>query len=181
MIAMRITTIRSGQFTLRSFRKGDEDSIIEHINNVKIARATLTMPHPYTMKDALSWIDHTQKARRKRKTTEINFAIDEGGRVIGGLGLSDMDGHDAEIGFWLGEKYWGQGIMTAAVEAVSRYAFTELRLSRVHAYTFLSNKASARVLVKAGYRYEGRLRRHVVKHGRRRDCLLFAIESNPGD
>lgn len=81
----------------------------------------------------------------------------------------------------MGERYWGQGIATAAVKAVTRYAFTELRLNRVHAYTFPSNRASSRVLEKAGYRYEGRLRRHAVKDGRRRDCLLFAIESTPGD
>jgi len=174
-------TIRVAGFAIRPYRKGDEHSIVENINNTKIARATLTIPYPYTMADALSWIDQSLKARRRRNKTEINFAIDKGGRVIGGIGLGEIDGHDAEIGYWLGERYWGQGIATAAVKAVTRYAFTELRLNRVHAYTFPSNRASSRVLEKAGYRYEGRLRRHAVKDGRRRDCLLFAIESTPGD
>lgn len=146
---------------------------MENINNVKIARATGPIPYPYRMEDALSWIDHTLKAGRKRKKTEVNFAIDKDGKVIGGVGLGKIDGHEAEIGCWLGERYWGRGIMTSAIEAVTRYAFTDLRLERVYAYVFPSNKASVRVLEKAGYRYENRLRRHVVKNGRRRDCLLF--------
>ncbi len=176
-----MTTIRLAGFTLRPFRRGDEHSLVEHINNRKIARATLTIPHPYTVADALSWIDQNLKAGRRRKKTEINFAIDKGGQVIGGIGLGKIDGHQAEIGYWLGEKHWGQGIVTAAVEAVTRYAFTELRLSRVYAYTFLSNRASARVLEKAGYRCEGRSRRHVLQDGRRRDCLRFVAGSAAGD
>ena len=154
---------------------------MENINSVKIARATLAIPHPYRMEEALSWIDHNLKARRKRKKTEVILAIDRDGQVIGGIGLEKIDGHEAEIGYWLGEKYWGRGIVTSAVEAVTRYAFTDLRLSRVYAYTFPSNKASARVLEKAGYRYEGRSKRHVVKGGTRRDCLLFAIGNTPED
>src|SRR4030042_2294596 len=117
-------TIRLGQFTLRPFRKGDEHSLVENINNVKIARATLTIPHPYKMEDALSWIDQNLKARRKRKKTEVILAIDKDGQVIGGIGLEKIDGHEAEIGYWLGERYWGQGAMTAAVKAVTAYGFT---------------------------------------------------------
>lgn len=166
-------TIRSERFTLRPFRKGDEDSLVQNINNVKIARATGPIPYPYRIWDALSWIDHTRKVRRKRKKTEVNFAIDKDGEVIGGIGLGKIDGHEAEIGFWLGERYWGRGIMTSAVGSVTGYAFTDLRLERVYAYVFPSNKPSARVLEKAGYRYESRSRRHVLKDGRWRDCLLF--------
>ncbi|MBM4444307.1 MAG: GNAT family N-acetyltransferase [Chloroflexi bacterium] len=173
--------IRLARFNLRPYRKGDEHSIVENINNPKISRATLTIPYPYTIADALSWIDQNLKAARKRKKTEINLAIDMGGQVIGGIGLSKMDGHQAEIGYWLAERYWGQGITTSAVEALSAYALNDLRLARVYAYVFSSNKASARVLEKAGYGFEGRSRRHVVKDGRRRDCLLFAVGSAPGD
>lgn len=174
-------TIRLGQFTLRPYRKGDEHSLVENINNVKIARATLTIPYPYRMEDALSWLENNLKAGRKRKKTEVILAIDKDGQVIGGIGLEKIDGHQAEIGYWLGEKYWGRGIVTSAVEAVTRHAFTDLRLKRVYACVFPPNKASARVLEKAGYRFEGRLRRHVVKDGRRRDCLLFAKEGPAGN
>lgn len=72
-------TIRVAGFAIRPYRKGDEHSIVENINNTKIARATLTIPYPYTMADALSWIDQSLKARRRRNKTEINFAIDKGG------------------------------------------------------------------------------------------------------
>src|SRR4030042_5496 len=85
--------------------------------------------------------------------------------------LEKIDGHEAEIGYWLGERYWGQGAMTAAVKAVTAYAFTDLGLGMVYACIFPSNKASARVLEKAGYKCESRLRRYVLKDGRWRDCL----------
>lgn len=166
--------IRSRKFILRPFKKGDEDSLQKHINNVEIARNTLHIPHPYMLKDARAWIKYNVKMDRKRKKTEINFAIDIDGQVVGCIGLDDIEGHQAEIGYWLGQQYSGQGIMTATVKLMTRYAFVNLGLSRIYAYVFLFNKASARVLKKAGYQYEGRLKKSAFKNGKFRDALLFA-------
>ncbi len=166
--------LRSQKFILRPFRKGDENSLIEHINNKKIARNTLEIPYPYGQKDARFWIDHNLKLARRKNRDEINFAVDIGGKVVGGIGLNKIDGHKAEIGCWLGEKYWSRGIMTEAIKMVTRYAFDQLKLKRVYACVFPFNKASRRVMEKAGYKYEGRLRKHVLKNGRAMDDLLFA-------
>lgn len=171
---MVIPILYSKKFRLRAFKKGDEGSLIENINNKKIERNTSRIPYPYKSKDARFWINHNLKLRRKKKKTEINFAVDIEGKVVGGIGLDKIDGHKAEIGYWLGEKCWGQGIMTSAVKLVTRYAFTELGLKRVYAYVFLFNKASVRVLEKAGYKYEGKLRKHVLKNNKPIDHLLFA-------
>ena len=169
-----MTTIPSKTFILRSFKKGDEDSLQKHINDKEIARNTLRIPYPYTLKDARSWISHNIKEDRKRNKTEINFAIDIDGKVIGGIGLDNIEGHEAEIGYWLGQQYSGKGIMTSAVKLVTEYGFSRLGLSRIYAYVFTFNKASARVLEKAGYKYEGKLRKNVLKEGRLIDNLLFA-------
>ncbi|MDP2966797.1 MAG: GNAT family N-acetyltransferase [bacterium] len=166
--------IHSKKFIFRPFRKGDENSLIENINNKKIAKNTLTIPYPYKMKDARFWINRSLKLNKKKKKTEINFAIDIGGKVVGGIGFNKIQEHCAEIGYWLGEKYWGQGIMTAAVKLATKYAFEKLGLRRIYAFVFLSNKASARVLRKAGFKYEGKLRKHVLKGNRFLDDLLFA-------
>ena len=104
----------------------------------------------------------------------MNFAIDIEGKVIGGIGLDNIEGHEAEIGYWLGQQYSGKGIMTSAVKLVTEYGFSRLGLSRIYAYVFTFNKASARVLEKAGYKYEGKLRKNVLKEGRLIDNLLFA-------
>jgi len=170
---MGTLTIRLERLTLRPFRWGDEDSLVVNINNEKIARAT-EIPYPYNKEHALAWIEDTRKAGKKKIRTEIHFALDRSGEVIGGIGLRKIDGREAEIGYWLGERYWSQGIMTSAVEAVTTYAFVDLGLERVYACVFPDNRASARVLEKAGYKFEIRLKQHVARERRRRDCLLFA-------
>ncbi|PJA11681.1 MAG: hypothetical protein COX65_09825 [Elusimicrobia bacterium CG_4_10_14_0_2_um_filter_56_8] len=96
------------------------------------------------------------------------------GRVAGSVGLSGICGHRAELGYWLGVEYWGQGIVTEAVKMVTRYAFKELGLRRVYAHVVPANKASARVLEKAGYKYEGLLRKHAMKRGKTFGLLLYA-------
>lgn len=166
--------IRSKKFILRPFRKGDEASLIENINNKKIARNTLRISYPYTLKDARFWINRNLKLDKNKKKTEINFAIVINGKVVGGIGLDKIYGHCAEIGYWLGEKYWGQGIMTEAVKLVTKYGFEKLGLRRIYAFTFPFNKASAAVLKNAGYKYEGKLRKHVKKGNIFLDDLLFA-------
>lgn len=163
-----------GSYKLRPFRRGDEPSIAENISDRKIERYTLAIPYPYTLKAARQWVDLNRKLARSKKSTQFNLAIDLDGDVIGGIGLSSMNGHRAEIGYWLGVKYWGRGIVPGAVKALTRYAFRELKLRRVYAKVFPVNKASARVLEKAGYKYEGRLIKDAVKHGRPVDGLLFA-------
>lgn len=167
-------TIRSKQFLLRPFRKGDEESLIKNINNKKIARNTSRIPYPYKKKDARFWINRNLKLQKKKKKTAINFAIDINGKVVGGIGFHKIEAHKAELGYWLGENYWGQGIMTSAVKLVTKYGFAKLGLRRIYADVFPFNKASVKVLEKAGYKYEGRLRKNVLKDNKPMDHLLFA-------
>jgi len=166
--------IRSKEFILRPFRKGDETSLTGNISNRKIARNTLAIPYPYTLKAAGFWVRYNRALAKKRKRPQFHFAIDIGGEVAGGMGLSHVNGHSAEIGYWLGENYWGRGIATGAVKLLTKYAFTGLGLRRVYAYVFSFNKASARVLEKAGYKFEGKLQKAVLKNGKPIDELVFA-------
>lgn len=166
--------IRSKKFTLRPFRKGDEASLMKNINNRAIARNTLRIPYPYKLKDARWWINRNLKLNKQKRKSEINFAIEINEEVVGGIGLDKIYGHCAEIGYWLGKKYWGRGIMTAAVKLVTKYGFEKLGLRRIYAFAFLFNKVSAAVLKNAGYKYEGKLRKHVQKDNKFLDDLLFA-------
>jgi len=166
--------IRSKNFILRPFKKGDEEFLMKHINNRIIAKNTLRIPYPYKLKDARWWINHNLKLDKKKKKREINFAVEINGEVVGGIGLDKIYEHCAEIGYWLGKKYWGQGIMTTATKLVTKYGFEKLGLRRIYAFVFPFNKASAGVLIKAGYKYEGKLRKHVKKGNKFLDDLLFA-------
>lgn len=166
--------IKSKDFILRPFRKGDEKSLAENINNRNIYRNTLLIPYPYTLKDAGEWITKNLKEARKKRPKEINFVIDINGEVAGSIGFSRIEGHKAEIGYWLAEKYWGRGIMTQAVKLITKFGFEKLKLRRIYVHAFFFNKASMRVLEKAGYKFEGILRKNAMKDGKFIDDYLFA-------
>lgn len=157
---------------LREWRRGDEPSLVRHANNRSIwINVRDTFPHPYTQADARSWI-------RLAGTTGLNrvFAIDVDGFAVGAIGVrpgEDVNRLTAEIGYWLGEEYWGRGIATEAVEAVTRYAFDTLGMARVYADVFEWNAASMRVLEKAGFSREGVLRASAVKDRQIVDQVVY--------
>jgi RimJ/RimL family protein N-acetyltransferase len=114
----------------------------------------------------------------KASRPETNFAIDVEGNAVGGIGFvlqDDVHRIAAEIGYWLGEPLWGRGIATAALCAVTEYAFATFELRRLYASVFEWNPASCRVLEKAGYSCEGKLKRSVIKDGKTIDQFLYAI------
>ena len=107
-----------------------------------------------------------------------NFAIEVGGEYAGGIGLtleSDVFYRSAEIGYWLGEPFWGGGIATAAVRTFTKFAFDNFDLLRIFANVFAWNPASGHVLEKAGYLREGVMRQCVCKQGEVTDAFLYAI------
>jgi RimJ/RimL family protein N-acetyltransferase len=158
---------------LRPFRQGDQAAIVRHANNRKIwINLRDRFPHPYTLTDADAWI--RQVACQDPPT---QCGIEVGGEMAGGIGLTlqeDVHRRSAEMGYWLGEPFWGRGIMSEAVPAFTAYAFAAFDLCRIYATVFEWNPASARILEKAGYVLEGRLRKSVTKDGRTIDQLLYA-------
>jgi RimJ/RimL family protein N-acetyltransferase len=159
---------------LRRWRAGDEDSLALHANNRKVWINLLdSFPYPYTLADAQQWIRSASADTPLR-----NFAIEVGGCAVGSIGLhfrKDVYRRSAGIGYWLGETYWGRGIATEAVRAITEYAFSAFDLCRVYAGVFEWNAASIRVLEKAGYLFEARLRKSVTKNGRTIDEYIYAI------
>lgn len=160
--------------TLRSWEWRDRDSIVRHANNKRVSiNLRDRFPYPYTVRDARNWLDMVIDQK-----PETNFAIDVGGEAVGGIGFTsqhDVGRRSAEIGYWLGEPFWGRGIATEALIAVTDYAFANFDLCRLFAHVFDWNGASARVLEKAGYVFEGRLRKSVTKDGQTIDQLMYAI------
>jgi [ribosomal protein S5]-alanine N-acetyltransferase len=163
---------------IRPFQPSDRDAIVRHANNWNVARNMRDrFPHPYTVADAEAWL-----ALVPTQSPTTNFAIataDElTGELIGGIGIelqTDVFRRGAELGYWVGESYWGRGIATAAVRAFTRYAFEAHDLLRIFAGVFSWNPGSMRVLEKAGYVREGILRQSVVKDGQVLDKMLYAV------
>ncbi|HEX8090628.1 MAG TPA: GNAT family N-acetyltransferase [Blastocatellia bacterium] len=166
--------LKLSRSTIRNWRRGDEESVVRHANNRKIWRNLRDMfPYPYTLKDANQWIE-----KETSRASSTNYAIDVGGEAVGAIGLilyDDVFRRSAEIGYWLGEEYWGKGIVTEAVQALTDYAFSNFDLRRVYAGVFEWNPGSMRVLEKAGYQLEARLHKHVTKDGETIDQFIYAV------
>ncbi|MGE5215064.1 MAG: GNAT family N-acetyltransferase [Nitrospirota bacterium] len=161
------------QCTIRSWRLDDAESLARHANNRKIWLAVRDLfPHPYTIQDAYEFLQRSISEQPKMK-----FCVAIEGAAVGGIGIhpgQDVHRHTATIGYWLGEKFWGRGIMTEAVTAVGDFCFDNFPLRRISAEVYANNPASARVLEKAGFTFEGCLKNHVLKDGKLLDSLLYA-------
>lgn len=159
---------------LRPWRQSDETSLVEHANNKNVSKnLTDIFPYPYTIDDARTWIGKQLDVDPAR-----NFAIVIDGKAVGGVGFlvgKDIFKRSAEMGYWIGEAFWGRGIVTEAVKAVTSYAFDTFDLMHIFAGIFEHNTASRRVLEKAGYELEGCFRMHVTKDGETSNDLVFGI------
>lgn len=162
-----------GAWQIRDLDDRDEDALVEYANEQRVSSQLRDVfPYPYTRVDARAFLDGVANERPRS-----SFAIASAQQLIGGIGLhrfDDVHRRSAEIGYWLALPYWGRGIATLAVRALSDWAFASTDLVRLGAGVFETNPASARVLEKAGYTLEGRLRRHVTKNGRTLDQLMYA-------
>jgi [ribosomal protein S5]-alanine N-acetyltransferase len=160
---------------MRPWRISDVATLVRYANNRKIwLNVRDRFPHPYTTADAHGWVAHCAD----ETGAPYNFAIEFEGGAIGGIGIEffdDVHRLTAEIGYWLGEPFWGRGFATLALQAVTQYAFATFHLGRIQATVYEWNPASARVLEKAGYKLEGRLRNYIIKDGRIGDALMYAI------
>ena len=167
-------TLKLTRCTLRPWGTGDEASLVRYADNRNVSRNLKDrFPYPYTAADAVEWIAHASP-----QGPATNFAIAVDDTAVGGIGIelgTDVFRRSAEIGYWLGEPFWGRGIATEALRAMTAYAFEHFDICRLEAGVFEWNPASARVLEKNGYVLEGRARLGVVKDGRLGDRLLYAL------
>lgn len=164
-------------FILRPWRREDVEDVLRYANNDKIARNLRNIfPYPYIRTDAEKFIESCVAAD---ETRQMFRAIEAEGRAVGSIALSrggDVYARTAELGYWLAEEFWGQGIMTQAVRQICEEGF-ELwdDLVRIYAEPFAHNTASRRVLEKAGFTLEGVLRRSVFKRNEVCDSCMYAL------
>jgi len=159
---------------IRTWQKGDEAYLALHANNFKIWKNVRDIfPHPYTFDDAIYWVDDNLK-----KENPLSFALVFDNEPIGCISLvpgGDIHKKNMELGYWLSEEYWGQGITTEAVIWLIDYAFTNFQITRLWASVFSSNLASQRVLIKSGFLHEATLRKSIFKNEVYHDELIYSI------
>lgn len=160
------------EFTLRQWQRGDEESLAHHANNPKIWNNVRNyFPHPYTIKHAFEWVNYSSEEPN-------SFAIVVAGNAVGGITLvakDDIYVKNMEIGYWLGEEFWGRGIMTDAIKRTVVHGFQNSDVHRIYAGIFEYNIASKRALEKAGFEHEATLKQAVFKNGQFWDDLVYTI------
>jgi len=167
---------RYGKVLIRPYVTEDAALIYPQANNPKIARYMRNrFPSPYSEQDAINWLSIATKREH-----QLNFAVCRtDGTYIGGIGFipgSDIESRTWEVGYWLGEAFWGQGLATDAVVAFTRWAFeTFPELGRIEAGIFDGNVGSTKVVEKSGFTFEGRRRRAVEKNGVVIDLLMYSL------
>ena len=166
--------IQLGIYQIRSYKMNDKNALIKYANNNNISKNLRdSFPYPYTEREAQAWI-----TAAIIQIPELNFVIANSNELIGGIGLmlqSDVYRFSAEIGYWIAEPFWGKGIASIALVALTKYAFKQFDLNRIFAGAFQGNRASMLVLEKSGFKLEGRLRNAVYKDNRFKDQLMYSI------
>ncbi len=169
-------TLQTPRLCLRPFSEDDAPAVTALAADRDIASTTILIPHPYEERHAHGWIGTHQLAFDSGHSLDLAVCQSGTGELLGAIGLVFQPTHDrAEMGYWIGKPFWGNGFATEAAAAMIRYAFSTLRYNRVSAYHFTRNLASGRVLLKAGLRPEGLWRNHIKKWGVYEDCAVYGI------
>lgn len=164
------------EFLLRKWQYDDVDEIAIAANNPNIAKNLRnTFPNPYTKDDA-NW--YVNDCISNEGNNQITRAIVVDGKAVGSIGVfvkSDVYEKSAELGYWLAEDYWRQGITSRAVQQICKEAFSTFDIIRIFAEPFDCNKGSKGVLEKAGFIYEGTMRNGVYKNEEVISYCMYSI------
>ncbi len=170
--------IDCGVCAIRPYRLDDKPELVRNANNRNVWRNVRDLfPHPYTGEAADAWLAHATTA-----VPMTHFAIEANGAFAGGIGVklqTDVDRVSAELGYWLGEDFWGRGIATAAIRGFTPWAFEAFELERIYATPFHWNVASCRALEKASFNRECVMRHAALKDGVLADVPLYARLRRP--
>ena len=171
---MHLPHIKEKHFTLRPWHPDDALSLVKHANNPRIASNLRDgFPYPYLLSDAKKWL-----AMVGDNKDDVILAIEINGEACGGIGLhglKDVYRYNGEIGYWLSETHWGKGIVSEAVAAMVKHAFTQTPWLRLFACIFENNPSSMRVLEKNGFKLEAIHIKAVMKEGVLMDEHLYAL------
>src|SRR3989344_2238944 len=173
---MKLTTKR---IILRDITMKDAESLSKNANDKEIWYFTEVIPYPYKVEDAKLFVKKCQKdAKEKpRKNYEFGIALKSEKRVIGMISLMKVDRQHKKttLGYWLGKKYRGKGIMTEVEKAILDFAFKKLKLNKVSGDVVIENKASIALFKKFNFRKVGTLKEELIKKGKSLDGYRYEL------
>ena len=163
-------------FILRGWMTGDRESLVKNADNPKIfANLRDYFPSPYTLEDADFFIRDCKENDGKTQVVRAIVVDDKAVGTVGVFFKNDVYKKSAELGYWLGEEYWRQGIMSQAVNQLCQYVFDNYDIVRIYAEPFAHNEGSRGVLEKAGFKLEGVMKNSVFKDVKICDSCMYAL------
>ena len=168
--------IATERLLLRPFRAGDAEDVRVLANNYNVSRTTLHIPYPYEAGMAEQWIADHPRLWRLRNCGTWAITLDGPGTLLGAITLRWIIRTRGELGYWIGEPYWGRGYCSEAARALIEFGFERLEMTRIVAEHLRGNPASGRVMQKAGMRHSGS-RRKRDRHRRKADMEIYEIRS----
>ena len=169
-------TLHTERLVLRPFTPADAADVQRLAGDRAIASTTGNIPHPYEDGMAEEWIGTHQESFESGRAATFAIERAQDDTLVGAISLAIRQQHrHAELGYWVGKPYWGNGYCTEAAQAVIDYGFQVLDLHRIYARHVARNPASGRVMVKAGMQYEGCMRQHMLKWDVYEDLKIYGI------
>lgn len=168
--------LKTNRLILRPLCRDDIPQFLPLIGAREIAATTLRIPHPYTLEDAVKFLEYSDSVWQKQEGARFGIFLREDERLCGGIGLAaHLEHNRAELGYWIGLPFWGNGYCTEAAREVLRFGFENLRLHRIDSGHFANNAASGRILRKLGMKHEGTTREHIRKWGEYLDVEIYGL------
>jgi RimJ/RimL family protein N-acetyltransferase len=168
--------INTKRLILTELKADDIKDIVNYASNKKISDSTLNLPHPYSEKDAIYWINLAHQGLKSGTNYIFAIRLKEDSKFIGGIGLGVQKRFNrAEIGYWIAEPFWGKGIATEATKAIIEFGFKDLGLNKLTSSHLSKNPASGKVMQKSGMIKEGELKKHILKDEIYHDLVVYGI------
>jgi [ribosomal protein S5]-alanine N-acetyltransferase len=173
---LQFTPLQTERLTLRAYSATDIPALIELAGAREVAATTLRIPHPYSEADARDFVASAHEGWLTGSELRLGITLRESCALCGGVGSRiEPDHRRAELGYWIGVPYWGNGYAKEAASAMVKYGFETLGLHRIFASHVTHNPASEKVLRKIGMRHEGCQRAHILKWGEFLDLEMYGM------
>ncbi|MDP7322241.1 MAG: GNAT family N-acetyltransferase [Bacteriovoracaceae bacterium] len=173
---MQLPIIKTSRLILKPFQIDDSKSVHLLADDIKIASTTGTIPHPYKLSDAESWINTHVDNWQKKNSLTLSVCLNEKNKIIGAIELILKLQHKrAELAYWIGFPFWNRGYCTEASKAIVSYGFNQLDLRKITAHHMLSNPASGKVMEKLGMKREGVFEQHFIRFGEFQDMAAYGV------
>ena len=171
----KMPKLKTERLILRPFELSDAEKVRKLAGDRAIADTMLNVPHPYKKGIAEEWISKHKSKFETRGSVHLAITLKSTGEVIGAIGLHTKKRNNrAELGYWIGKDYWGQGYCTEAARAIVEYGFSQLKLNKITSSHFLRNPSSGKVMRKIGMKKEGFFEEHVIKWDKYEDLIKYA-------